>query len=139
MKSSFASPRTTTKRRPREEEGAEEAERCRAGKDLVCNLGARAARQLLQEGVRQDGELQVDGERQRRPEEKRGGGDNEDVLRTETGGDGLEPRFGAVGAKEAGGILDAALRQTGAAGGLERDCGVSGGLELEPRASAGLV
>ena len=43
------------------------------------------------------------------PKNKGGGRDNEDVLRTETGGDGLEPRFGAVGAKEAGGILDAAL------------------------------
>ena len=87
------------------EEGAEEAERCRAGRDLVLNLGARAARQLLREGVRQDREHEVDGERQIRPEEKRGGGD-EDVLRTEKGGDGLEPQFRAVGAKEAGGILD---------------------------------
>ena len=132
-------PRTTTKRRPREEEGAEEAERCRAGHDLVRNLGARTARQLPREGVRQDGEPKVDGERQRRPKEKRGGGDDEDVLRTETGGDGLEPRFGAVGAKEAGGILDAELWQADAAGELGRDGGVSGGLELEPRASAGLV
>ena len=103
-----------------------------AGQDLVRNLGARAARQLLREEVRQDRKIELDGERQRRHEAKRGGGDDEDLLRTETGGDGLEPRFGAVGAKEAGGILDAALRQAGAAGGLERDCGVSGGLELEP-------
>ena len=95
-------------------------------------MGARAARQLLREGLRQDGKLEVDGERQRRTEEKRGGGDNEDVLRTGTGGDGLEPRFGAVGAKKAGGILDAALRKADAAGGLRRDGGVSGGLELEP-------
>ena len=43
----------------------EEAGRCRAGQDLVRNLGARAARQLMREGVRWDGELEVDGERQR--------------------------------------------------------------------------
>ena len=55
--------------KPRWEEGAEEAERCRAGgRDLVRNLGARAARQLLREGVRQDREHEVDGERQIRPE-----------------------------------------------------------------------
>ena len=84
-----------------------------AGQDPARNLGARAARQLLREGVRQNGKLTVDGDRQRRHEEKRGGGDNDEVLRTETGGDRLEPRFGEVGAKEAGGILDAAIFSTG--------------------------
>ena len=46
--------------------------------------------------MRQDGKPKVDGDRQRRPEEKRGGGDNEDVLRTETGGTDLSLGLGKL-------------------------------------------
>ena len=54
---------------------------------------------------------------------------DEDVLQTETGGDGLKPQFRAVNAKEAGGVLDDNVRHANVAGGLGRDGGVSGGLE----------
>ena len=51
----------------------------------------------MREGVRNDGKRIVDGDRQRRPEEKRGGGDNEeDVLRTETGGTDLSLGLGKL-------------------------------------------